>query len=226
MQRYSSKPHLQALEDGTALPSIVTPPPGPQSRQLTERLSKVEPPTSSVIKRGQTPVFWERTRGANIVDVDDNVYVDLTAAFCVATAGHSNPRIVQAIAKQSETMMHSQGGLNPNRNRVELAEKLAARAPGELSVSHIANTGAEAVETALKTARIFTGRHKIIAFQGGFHGKTMERCRSLRRTTTGSHSKTCWRIQPMYPTPIPIAALPIPMATTATSATAATWSMC
>ena len=69
MQRYSSKPHLQALEDGTALPSIVTPPPGPQSRQLTERLSKVEPPTSSVIKRGQTPVFWERTRGANIVDV-------------------------------------------------------------------------------------------------------------------------------------------------------------
>ena len=173
MQSYSSKPHLQALEDGTALPSMVTPPPGPQSRQLTERLGKVEPPTSSVIKRGQTPVFWERTRGANIVDVDDNVYVDLTAAFCVATAGHSNPRIVQAIAKQSETMMHSQGGLNPNRNRVELAEKLSARSPGQLSVSHIANTGAEAVETALKTARIFTGRHKIIAFQGGFHGKTM-----------------------------------------------------
>jgi 4-aminobutyrate aminotransferase-like enzyme len=53
-----------------------------------------------------------------------------------------------------------------------LAEKLAERAPGELSVSHIANTGAEAVETALKTARIYTGRHKIIAFQGGFHGKT------------------------------------------------------
>ena len=173
MQSYSSKPHLQALEDGTALPSIVATPPGPQSLQLTERLSKVEPPTSSVIPRGQTPVFWERTRGANIVDVDGNVYVDLTAAFCVATAGHSNPRIVQAIAKQSGTMMHSQGGLNPNRHRVELAEKLSERAPGELSVSHIANTGAEAVETALKTARIFTGRHKIIAFQGGFHGKTM-----------------------------------------------------
>ena len=173
MQSYSSKPHLQALEDGTALPSIVATPPGPQSLQLTERLSKVEPPTSSVIPRGQTPVFWERTRGANIVDVDGNVFVDLTAAFCVATAGHSNPRIVQAIAKQSGTMMHSQGGLNPNRHRVELAEKLSERAPGELSVSHIANTGAEAVETALKTARIFTGRHKIIAFQGGFHGKTM-----------------------------------------------------
>ena len=172
MQRYSSKPQLQALEDGTALPSIVATPPGPQSLQLTERLGKVEPPTSSVIPRGQTPVFWERTRGANIVDVDGNVYVDLTAAFCVATAGHSNPRIVQAIAKQSGTMMHSQGGLNPNRHRVELAEKLSDRAPGELSVSHIANTGAEAVETALKTARIFTGRHKIIAFQGGFHGKT------------------------------------------------------
>ena len=179
MQSYSSKPHLQALEDGTALPSIVTPPPGPQSRQLTERLSKVEPPTSSVIKRGQTPVFWERTRGANIVDVDDNVFVDLTAAFCVATAGHSNPRIVQAIAKQSETMMHSQGGLNPNRNRVELAEKLSARAPGELSVSHIANTGSEAVETALKLSRAYfkrvgePNRTKFISRKGSYHGATI-----------------------------------------------------
>ncbi len=163
---------LQALGDGSALPSIVVPPPGPQSRQLTERLSRVEPPTSSIIPRGQTPVFWERSRGANIVDADGNVYIDLTAGFCVATAGHSNPRIVQAIAQQAETLMHSQGGINPNRQRVELAEKLSERAPGQLSVSHIANTGSEAVETALKTARIYTGRHTVIAFQGGFHGKT------------------------------------------------------
>ena len=173
MQSANAKPDRQALEEGTALPSIVVQPPGPLSHQWTRRLGKVEPPNSSVIPRGETPVFWERSRGANIVDVDDNLYVDLTAGFCVATAGHSNPRIVQAIAKQSEKMMHSQGGLNPNRNRVELAEKLAELAPGELSVSHIANTGAEAVETALKTARIYTGRHKIIAFQGGFHGKTI-----------------------------------------------------
>ena len=162
----------QSLEEGTALPQMVAPPPGPKSRQLAGRLTKVEPPTSSVIPRGQTPVFWERTRGANIVDVDGNLYVDLTAGFCVATAGHSNPRIVRAIAEQSERMMHSQGGLNPNETRVELAERLAERAPGDLSVSHIANTGAEAVETALKTARLYTGRHKVIAFQGGFHGKT------------------------------------------------------
>ena len=172
MHTANADPVRQDLEEGVALPSIVTPPPGPESRQLTSRLSEVEPPTSSVIPRGQTPVFWERTRGANIVDVDGNVFVDLTAGFCVATAGHSNPRIVEAIAKQSATMMHSQGGLNPNRNRVELAERLADLAPGDLSVSHIANTGAEAVEMALKTARIYTGRHKVIAFQGGFHGKT------------------------------------------------------
>ena len=148
MQTVNAKPDWRAFEEGAALPSIVVPPPGPQSRQWTERLGKVEPPNSSVIPRGQTPVFWERSRGANIVDVDGNLYVDLTAGFCVATAGHSNPRIVQAIAKQSETMMHSQGGLNPNRLRVELAEKLAERAPGQLSVSHIANTGAEAVEVS------------------------------------------------------------------------------
>ena len=118
--------------------------------ELAERLGKVEPPTSSVIPRGQTPVFWERTRGANIVDADGNVYVDLTAGFCVATAGHSNPRIVQAIAKQSETMMHSQGGVNPNRNRVELAEKLsrpgAGRAVGLAYRQHGRGGGGDCAE--------------------------------------------------------------------------------
>jgi 4-aminobutyrate aminotransferase len=161
-----------SLEDGTALPAMVASPPGPESRRLAERLSHVEPPTSSLIASGEIPIFWERSRGANVVDADGNVYIDLTAGFCVAVAGHSNPRIVRAISQQAETLLHTQGGLNPNRRRVELSEKLAELAPGKLSVSHIANTGAEAVEMALKTARICTGRQTVIAFYGGFHGKT------------------------------------------------------
>ena len=160
------------LKTGTLLPSIVEPPPGPQSRHLAERLCQVEPPTSSIIVQGKVPVFWECGRGANVMDVDGNIYVDLTSGFCVALAGHSNPRIVRAISRQADTLLHSQGGLNPNPLRVELAETLARLAPGDLSVSHISSTGAEAVEMALKTARIYTGRHTVVAFQGGFHGKT------------------------------------------------------
>jgi 4-aminobutyrate aminotransferase-like enzyme len=127
-----------SFEEGNMLPVMIVPPPGPESIRMAERLGKVEPPTSSVIARGETPIFWERSRGANIEDADANIYIDLTAGFCVATAGHSNPRIVRAISEQAEKILHSQGGLNPNRRRMQLAEKLAEIARGRLAVSHIA----------------------------------------------------------------------------------------
>jgi 4-aminobutyrate aminotransferase len=157
---------------GALLPAMRTQAPGPRSRELATTLGRYEAPTSSSISQGHIPVFWERTHGANILDVDGNLYIDLTAGFCVAVAGHSNPRVVQAIAEQAERMMHSQGSANPNPARARLAERLAELSPGDLSVSHIANTGAEAIEMSLKTARLYTGRSTIIAFQGGFHGKT------------------------------------------------------
>ncbi|HLZ08611.1 MAG TPA: aspartate aminotransferase family protein [Chloroflexota bacterium] len=157
--------------DGTELPDVRTDVPGPRSLALAERLARHESPAASGVSIGDTPVFWDQTRGATIVDVDGNRYVDLTAGFCVAVAGHSNPRIVAAIAEQAGRMMHSQGVTNPNLRRVELVEKLASLAPGNLTVAHVVNTGGEAVETALKTARLHTGRHNVIAFQGGFHGK-------------------------------------------------------
>ncbi len=158
---------------GALLPNMRTEAPGPRSRELAALLERYEAPTASTLARGQVPVFWERTRDANILDVDGNLYVDLTAGFCVAVAGHSNPRIVAALTGQAAAMMHSQGASNPNPMRARLAQRLAELAPGNLSVSHIANTGAEAIEVALKTARLHTGRSTVIAFQGGFHGKTI-----------------------------------------------------
>ena len=157
---------------GELLPRIVVEPPGPRSRQLAERLSRHESPAASGIKKGDIPVFWERGRGANIVDVDGNVYVDMVGGFAVTVAGHSNPCIVEAIKQQSEKLLHSMGVLHPNVPRVELAEKLAEITPGNLAVSHIASTGGEAVDLALKTARYYTGRHTVVAFHGGYHGKT------------------------------------------------------
>jgi 4-aminobutyrate aminotransferase len=158
---------------GEQLPCMRVDPPGPISRQLAERLARVESPAASAISRGEIPVFWERSRGANVEDVDGNLYVDVTGAFFVTAAGHSNPRIVAAIAAQSEKLLHSMGCVNPNLPRVELAEKLAEIAPGELSVSYLANTGGEAVDMALKTARLYTGKNTVVACQGGFHGKTL-----------------------------------------------------
>jgi 4-aminobutyrate aminotransferase len=157
--------------DGTELPDVKTDVPGPRSISLAQRLAKYESPAASGISIGDQPVFWDRTRGATVVDVDGNRFVDLTAGFCVAVAGHSNPRIVAAIAEQAAQMMHSQGVANPNERRVQLVEKLASLAPGDLSISHVVNTGGEAVEIALKTARLHTGRQTVIAFQGAFHGK-------------------------------------------------------
>jgi 4-aminobutyrate aminotransferase/(S)-3-amino-2-methylpropionate transaminase len=154
---------------GQMLGRITTPPPGPRSRDLAAVMARHEMPTSNSLKRGNIPSVVKAARGANVMDVDGNIYVDLTAASCVAAAGHCNPEVVAAIQQQAAELMHSPGPCEP---RVELIEKLAEVAPGDLSVSHISNTGAEAIETAYKTARIYAKKPGFIAFEGGFHGKT------------------------------------------------------
>lgn len=157
---------------GEQLGEMRTRPPGEVSRELSARLLKVESPSGSTLSTEGSSIFWERAAGANVEDADGNVYVDLTAAFCVSVAGHANPKVVEAISKQAARLMHHPGVINPNRLRVELCERLAEWAPGDLSVSHLASTGAEANEIALKAARLFTGRPTIVSFHGGFHGKT------------------------------------------------------
>jgi 4-aminobutyrate aminotransferase len=153
------------------LARMVTPAPGPRCKEMAGELGRLEMPTSNTLARGDMPIIWEAARGSNIMDVDGNVYVDLNAASCVAAAGHSNPEIVAAISEQAGILMHTQGATNPCSVRVRLLQKLAQVAPGDLSVSHLANTGAEAVETAYKTARIHVKQPGFLAFEGGFHGK-------------------------------------------------------
>lgn len=158
---------------GEQLPCMLVEPPGPESVALANRLAKVEIPAASAISRGEIPVFWERAHGSNIIDVDGNRYIDITGAMFVTAAGHTNSAITAAITEQSNRLMHSAGCINPNLPRVKLAELLAAITPGNLSASYVGNSGGEAVDMALKTARLYTGKNTIIAFQGGFHGKTM-----------------------------------------------------
>lgn len=155
---------------GEALPRQVTEVPGPASRQLSERLSRVESPNITRLDGGA--IFWAEARGANVRDADGNVYVDLTSGFGVAAAGHANPRVAGAVARQAATLAHGLGDVYPPEVKVRLLERLAALAPGELAVSILASAGAEAVEAALKTAIVATGRAGVIAFTGSYHGLT------------------------------------------------------
>lgn len=156
--------------DGTALPSIRTEVPGPRSRDLSQRLARVESP--NITRLRPPPIFWQEARGANVVDADGNVYLDLSAGFGVATAGHANAAVVQAIATQADRLCHALGDVYPADVKVELLEKLAAIAPGDLQVAILGSAGAEAVEAAFKTAFLHTGRPGILAFEHGYHGLT------------------------------------------------------
>lgn len=156
---------------GRALPSITVAPPGPRSRALAAELARWESPNVTYLA-DDFPVFWDEAKGANVRDADGNVYVDLTAAFAVAGAGHAHPRIVEAVRAQGQRLVHGMGDVHPPAIKVELLRALAEVAPGGLAKSILANSGAEAVEAALKTAAIATGKPRVVAFHGGYHGLT------------------------------------------------------
>lgn len=154
------------------LPSIASTPPGPRSRELGVELRRFESQNVTFVA-DDFPVFWEEARGANVRDVDGNVYVDLTAAFAVAAAGHGHPDIVEAIRQQAGRLLHGMGDVHPPAVKVELLRKLAEITPRGLCRTILANSGAEAVEAALKTVMLRTRKPQVIAFRGGYHGLTL-----------------------------------------------------
>jgi 4-aminobutyrate aminotransferase / (S)-3-amino-2-methylpropionate transaminase / 5-aminovalerate transaminase len=161
---------LPALLRGDELPQLVTAVPGPRSLALGRRLARVE--SRNITALANRPIFWTDAVGAAVSDADGNTYVDLTAGFGVAHAGHANPAVAGAIAAQAARLAHGLGDVYPPEPKVRLLERLAAIAPGPLGVSILAGAGAEAVEAALKTAVLRTGRTGIIAFAGAYHGLT------------------------------------------------------
>ena len=156
---------------GRLPPSMTVPPPGPESRRLAAELARWESPNVTYLA-DDFPVFWDEAKGANVRDVDGNVYVDLTAAFAVAGPGHAHPRIVAAVQAQAGRLMHGMGDVHPPAVKVELLRALAEVAPDGLNRAILASSGAEAVEAALKTAAIATGKPRVLAFEGGYHGLT------------------------------------------------------
>lgn len=150
-------------------PACRTPIPGPRSRALAARLARVECPDTTYLA-ADFPIFWERAAGANVWDADGNCYVDLTSAFGVASLGHAHPAVVAALQAQSRSLVHGMGDVHPSALKVQVGERLAALSPGDLGVSLFGCSGTDAVEAALKTAALVTGRPGAVAFEGAYHG--------------------------------------------------------
>ena len=118
--------------------------------------------------------YVESGRGAMVTDVEGNEYIDFAGGIAVMNVGHSHPKVVEAIKHQAEKLTHSCFMVLPYSPAVELAEKLSEAVPGDTPKSAMfVNSGAEAVENAVKIARTYTRRQAVIAFEGGFHGRTL-----------------------------------------------------
>jgi 4-aminobutyrate aminotransferase len=152
------------------LPQILTPLPGPRARAVIERDRRALSPSYT----RSYPLVAQRGEGAIVEDVDGNRFLDFTAGIAVVATGHCHPQVVEAIQRQAARLIHMSGTDFYYENMVELAERLAALAPGGVPRRvFFGNSGAEAVEAAIKLARYHTGRDKFVAFLGAFHGRTL-----------------------------------------------------
>jgi 4-aminobutyrate aminotransferase len=152
------------------LPHLVTALPGPKAKQLVDRDHAVVSPSYT----RDYPLVAKIGRGAMIEDVDGNTFLDFAAGIAVCATGHCHPEVVAAIQKQASELIHMSGTDFYYPNLVELAEKLASIAPGKTPKRvYFGNSGAEALEAAIKLVKYHTKRDKLIAFHGAFHGRTM-----------------------------------------------------
>jgi 4-aminobutyrate aminotransferase/(S)-3-amino-2-methylpropionate transaminase len=144
--------------------------PGPRSREILGRKERVIAEPLSIY----LPLVIAEARGATLTDVDGNTFVDFAGGVGCMNVGHSHPRVVDAIREQAERFTHTDFTIVPYENYVALAERLIELAPisGELRAGFF-NSGAEAVENAVKFARSHTKRPAVIAFEGAFHGRTL-----------------------------------------------------
>jgi 4-aminobutyrate aminotransferase len=154
----------------TRLPEIKTALPGPIAKDLLEKDAKYISPSYT----RSYPLVMKRGYGAIIEDVDGNAFLDFNAGVAVCALGHANAEIAEVIARQAREFTHISGADYYYPHQTRLAEKLNEITPGNfLKKVHYGNSGAEAVECALKAAMYSTNRSKFIAFRGSFHGRTL-----------------------------------------------------
>lgn len=152
------------------IPHLVTALPGPKAKEIVERDRRVVSPSYT----RDYPLVAKAGRGAMVEDVDGNTFLDFAAGIAVVATGHCHPQVVAAVQKQASELLHMSGTDFYYPGLVQLAEKLAAIAPGKSAKRvYFGNSGTEAIEAAMKLARYHTRRDKFIAFYGCFHGRTL-----------------------------------------------------
>jgi 4-aminobutyrate aminotransferase len=160
-------------------PKIVAKPPGPKARAFIKRDHAVTSP--SLTRTGQLVGVEEE--GVWVKDIDGNVFLDFSSGIAVTNIGHRHPKVVEAIKRQAEKLIFINSCDFYTLPQVELVERLFEVTPGKFKKrAFLGNSGTEAVEAALKIAQWHTRNYYVIAFIGGFHGRTMG---SLQLTTTG-----------------------------------------
>lgn len=155
------------------LPLLKTVVPGPESRRLAAELAQNESRNVTFLSPG-FPVFWDRAEGASVWDADGNRFLDLTSGFGVAGLGYGEKSLVAAVADQAAKLLHGMGDVHPTALKACLCAELSrltfeawGAGPGKVILGC---TGAEAVEAALKTAALATGKRGVLAFRNGYHG--------------------------------------------------------
>lgn len=155
---------------GSRYIALKTPIPGPKSQEVLARLDKATPRTVSVY----APLVIDRAHGSLLTDIDGNTFIDLSGGVGVLNVGHTHDAVKAALHEQVDRFLHTDFTVVPYESYVRLAERLNGRFPGGGSATSIFfNSGAEAVENAVKIARMHTKRKAIVAFERAFHGRTM-----------------------------------------------------
>jgi 4-aminobutyrate aminotransferase len=172
-------------------PKLVCPMPGPKAKAAVEADDRLISPSYT----RSYPLVAKRGRGIRVEDVDGNEFLDFAAGIATASTGHCHPEVVAAIQKQAAELIHISGTDFYCELMTDLADRLSAIAPmpGPHKIFY-GNSGAEAIECALKLARYHTGRQNIIAFLGAFHGRTMGAL-----SLTGSKPQQKRRFAPLVP---------------------------
>jgi 4-aminobutyrate aminotransferase-like enzyme len=148
------------------------PVPGPRSRELIALVEDYEARGVTYIA-ADYPIAWTSAHGPLVTDADGNRYLDLTGAFSVAALGHTHPAVTAAIAAQANRIAHGMGDVHPTDVKARLLARLAAVAPGDCSKTYLGSNGADAIEFALKTALLATGRPRVLSYAGAYHGLSL-----------------------------------------------------
>ncbi|MBX7157539.1 MAG: aminotransferase class III-fold pyridoxal phosphate-dependent enzyme [Verrucomicrobiae bacterium] len=154
------------------LPKLITSIPGPRSQALMQELHRYESPNITYFSEN-FPIFWERAEGTNVWDVDGNRFLDWTSGFGVASLGFQSLHLQSAIHHQSQKLWHAMGDVHPTEAKVNLCRelvKITFERWGLQGKVILGNSGFEAVEAALKTAHLATGKPGVLAFEGSYHG--------------------------------------------------------